>query len=199
MTDNPDTLTWAQHLERQIAFSLATFGPGERLEGVLDHLAEEIEEVAARPDDLVEWADVFLLAVDGAWRLAVYRTGQPVDQVAQWYSVLRKGSLVADAERCTAVLPEGGEGVTRALQWLRAALTDRAYPEAFRFQALIDAALGGGTRAAVAHHGHTNTAEGAAALIGAMTEKLARNERRAWPDWRTADRGRAIKSLDPGG
>lgn len=34
-----------QHLRRQIAFSLATFGPGDRTEGVVDHITKELAEV----------------------------------------------------------------------------------------------------------------------------------------------------------
>ena len=34
-----------QHLIRQMAFSKATYGPGTRTNGVLDHLSKEIEEV----------------------------------------------------------------------------------------------------------------------------------------------------------
>ena len=35
------------HLTRQAAFSRATFGPGPRTEGVLDHITKEVEEVRA--------------------------------------------------------------------------------------------------------------------------------------------------------
>lgn len=57
-----------EHLERQQDFSLRTFGPGKRTEGLIDHITKELAEVAANPDDLVEWVDVILLALDGAWR-----------------------------------------------------------------------------------------------------------------------------------
>lgn len=62
--------TWdlIQHLERQRAFSLKTFGPGTRTAGVCDHIRKELNEIAAKPDDLMEWVDVILLALDGAWR-----------------------------------------------------------------------------------------------------------------------------------
>lgn len=56
------------HLERQRAFSLKTFGPGVRTAGVCDHIRKELKEVEAKPDDLMEWVDVILLALDGAWR-----------------------------------------------------------------------------------------------------------------------------------
>ena len=58
----------AAHLERQRAFSLNTFGPGPRTAGVLAHIAKELTEVAAAPTDWSEWADVIILAFDGALR-----------------------------------------------------------------------------------------------------------------------------------
>lgn len=57
-----------EHIERQRAFSLRTFGPGHRTHGVCDHIRKELKEVEASPGDLEEWVDVILLALDGAWR-----------------------------------------------------------------------------------------------------------------------------------
>lgn len=64
----PQTFDLVAHLERQRAFSERTFGPGERTDGVLDHITKEIAEVRAKPHDLTEWIDLVLLALDGAWR-----------------------------------------------------------------------------------------------------------------------------------
>jgi hypothetical protein len=110
MNDPQDTTTPAAsidaaHIARQRAFSLATFGPGLRTTGVLDHITKEIEEVRADPTDLDEWVDLIILALDGAQRLGV----EP--------------------------------------------------------QAIIDA----------------------------VVSKQARNEKRTWPDWRTADPDKAIE------
>jgi hypothetical protein len=58
------------HLYRQRAFSRATFGPGARTKGVTDHIRKELGEIESAPLDLEEWADVILLALDGAWRCA---------------------------------------------------------------------------------------------------------------------------------
>lgn len=55
-------------LERKQEFSLNTFGPGARLEGVLDHIEKEIGEIRANPGDIYEWVDVIALAMDGALR-----------------------------------------------------------------------------------------------------------------------------------
>jgi len=57
-----------KHLERQSKFSEATFGPGPRAEGICDHIRKELAEIADAPDDLTEWVDVVILALDGAWR-----------------------------------------------------------------------------------------------------------------------------------
>lgn len=57
-----------QHLQRQKEFSLKTFGPGSRTQGVLDHIRKELAEIEAQPHDLEEWVDLILLALDGAWR-----------------------------------------------------------------------------------------------------------------------------------
>lgn len=61
----------AQHLRRQRAWSLDTFGPGERTLGVIDHIRKELDEVAAAPDDASEWADIVILALDGAMRAGI--------------------------------------------------------------------------------------------------------------------------------
>ena len=57
-----------QHLARQLAFSAATFGPGQRMEGVLDHLTKEIEEVRESNGSADEWVDLVILSLDGLLR-----------------------------------------------------------------------------------------------------------------------------------
>ena len=62
-----------QHLARQIAFSRATFGPGERTAGCCDHIAKELVEVLADAAKgpgaaATEWVDVVILALDGLTR-----------------------------------------------------------------------------------------------------------------------------------
>jgi hypothetical protein len=44
------------------------FGPGKRTLGVIDHIRKELDEIHQAPEDLSEWADVIILAFDGAWR-----------------------------------------------------------------------------------------------------------------------------------
>lgn len=56
------------HIVRQMVFSRATFGPGERMNGVLDHITKEIEEVRKSHGDSAEWVDLVILALDGLTR-----------------------------------------------------------------------------------------------------------------------------------
>lgn len=62
------TFDLVEHIHRQRKFSEATFGPGERTRGVVDHIRKELLEIESNPLDLEEWVDVILLALDGAWR-----------------------------------------------------------------------------------------------------------------------------------
>ena len=56
------------HLIRQREWSTETFGPGARTRGITDHIRKELREIEVEPDDLREWIDVVILALDGAWR-----------------------------------------------------------------------------------------------------------------------------------
>ncbi len=56
------------HIERMREFSLKTFGPGEKIKPVINHIKKELVEIEENPKDLYEWIDVILLALDGAWR-----------------------------------------------------------------------------------------------------------------------------------
>lgn len=98
------------HLQQQREWSERTFGPGDRTEGILDHIRKELKEVEAAPGDLSEWIDVVILAFDGAWR-----------------------------------------------------------------------------------SGHEP-----AEIVAALAAKQAKNEARAWPDWRAADPGKAIEHIRAG-
>lgn len=64
-----------QHLIRQMAWSHATFGPGERMEGVADHIRKELNEVIASGGESEEWVDVVILALDGLTRRLAFLGG----------------------------------------------------------------------------------------------------------------------------
>ena len=82
----------AEHLGHQRAWSRETFGPGARLNGVLDHIRKELSEIEADPTDLGEWVDVIILAFDGAWRagwepqeiINAIKTKQSVNEQRTW-------------------------------------------------------------------------------------------------------------------
>jgi len=42
--------------------------PVRRTKGLIDHITKELAEIEAKPDDISEWADLIILAFDGAWR-----------------------------------------------------------------------------------------------------------------------------------
>ena len=63
-----ETFDLVAHLQRQREFSERTFGPGQRVQGVTDHIAKELIEVRESGGDLKEWVDVIILGLDGAWR-----------------------------------------------------------------------------------------------------------------------------------
>ena len=65
---NKETYDLVAHIQRQIEFSKKTFGPDTRLNGVLEHIGQEIEEIRKEPKDIYEWIDLMLLAIDGCWR-----------------------------------------------------------------------------------------------------------------------------------
>ncbi len=63
------------HLIDQIEFSERTFGPGASTSRIIDHIRKELVEIENNPNDLVEWIDVILLGLDGAWRLLADKGG----------------------------------------------------------------------------------------------------------------------------
>ena len=89
-TSNEQTQSWGGcghvHLEsllwQQRIWSEKTFGPGRRVEGTVDHIQSELEEIKASPRDVEEWIDVVILAFDGAWR-AGYTPDQIVDALVK--------------------------------------------------------------------------------------------------------------------
>lgn len=57
-----------EHVRAQMDWSEQTFGPGSRVQGIVDHIRKELKEIEAEPEELEEWIDVVILALDGAWR-----------------------------------------------------------------------------------------------------------------------------------
>lgn len=122
------------HLTRQAAFSRATFGPGPRTKGVIDHVKKELKEI-----------EKVYAANDGS-------PGQAPD-----------GRVHYDAAgEWTDVAILGLDGLTRAL-WA-------AFPE-------------------------RNADSIAKLAVELIVAKQGKNERRDWPDWRTARADAAIEHV----
>lgn len=78
VVDEPQVID-AAYLQRQCEFSERTFGPPRgNGAGVIDHIRKELIEIEQNPDDLEEWIDVTMLALDGAWR-AGHKPQQIID------------------------------------------------------------------------------------------------------------------------
>jgi hypothetical protein len=71
------------HLKRQMAFSKATFGPGNRKEGVIDHIRQELNEVSTDGDPR-EWVDLVILSLDGLWRSLKYPKDSTTKNFVLW-------------------------------------------------------------------------------------------------------------------
>jgi hypothetical protein len=56
------------YLKRQIVWSQRTFGNGRRTVGITEHIRKELDEIISEPEDLSEWINVIILALDGYWR-----------------------------------------------------------------------------------------------------------------------------------
>src|SRR5882672_9324709 len=50
------------YIFRQREWSKASFGPGDRARGIVDHIRKELLEIEANPTDITEWIDVAILA-----------------------------------------------------------------------------------------------------------------------------------------
>jgi hypothetical protein len=81
-----------QWLDSHIEWSQRTFGPGKRTEGLCKHIEKELVEIRNDPDDLFEYIDVVILALDGAWRhgytsqeiASALWTKQEINSQRQW-------------------------------------------------------------------------------------------------------------------
>ena len=76
------------YIERQINWSSKTFGDSARAEGICKHIESELEEIRDNPGDLMEWADVIILGIDGVWR-----SGHSAQEI--WTALQRKQAINA--------------------------------------------------------------------------------------------------------
>lgn len=57
-----------QWIEKHREWSKETFGEGPHTEGLCRHIEKELDEIRENPKEIMEWIDVIILALDGAWR-----------------------------------------------------------------------------------------------------------------------------------
>lgn len=72
------------YIYRHRRWSADTFGldiPSP--ESVTGHIRKELDEIIADPSDLMEWVDVMILAIDGAWRFAGASPQEIADKLAE--------------------------------------------------------------------------------------------------------------------
>jgi hypothetical protein len=65
---SPPTDRFTEYFVRQVEWSLRTFGPDARTNGILSHIDKEQDEIRKAPNDLMEWVDIMILAMDGYHR-----------------------------------------------------------------------------------------------------------------------------------
>lgn len=80
-------------IQRQVDFSLRTFGPGERRAGIIAHIHKELVEIAEADQPSREWVDVYLLALDGLWRALIAEGVSP-----QFIAIAAAGEIVDKLE-----------------------------------------------------------------------------------------------------
>jgi hypothetical protein len=113
-----------QHLKRQMAFSKATFGPGDRMEGVTDHIRQELNEVGEYNDPR-EWVDLVLLSLDGLWRSIHYRS--PDENARQYF--LFFNHRIGSMERVPRTWENVAEIASRLIEEKQAKNEQRDWPD----------------------------------------------------------------------
>jgi hypothetical protein len=63
-----------RYIVNHIEFSFRTFGPGAKTQRIINHIKKELVEIEKKPKDRLEWADLIILAIDGAWREGISAT-----------------------------------------------------------------------------------------------------------------------------
>jgi len=66
------------YIQRQKEWSMKTFGEGRRTIGLCKHIESELLEIKKNPEDVMEWIDILILGLDGAWR-----TGATPEQIVK--------------------------------------------------------------------------------------------------------------------
>ena len=67
-SNSPFAYITGNDLDHQAEWAAETFGPGQRVKGLIEHIRKELDEIEANPSDIMEWVDLIVLAIDGATR-----------------------------------------------------------------------------------------------------------------------------------
>lgn len=191
----------AEYMAHASVWSHRTFGPGTRQAGVVAHISKELEEIASAPDDLSEWADLFILGLDGCWRAMTDWNDPEVPGAREWYEV--------EDDILDLLVCGGGEGDGAAEFW----------PDLSAVEALLDEIEGpsdwiarfeGATPVRVERRPIDFLFRLVAlqAILGARVlgvpyanfrdavfAKIERNMARQWPDWRTMSPNQPIEHI----
>lgn len=155
-------------VKAQIAFSEKTFGPGQRLVGVTEHIERECGEVRKSGGlDIAEWCDIAILAIDGAWR-----SGNSAAAISR---ALEERLETSGHSSGDMSLEEKLLGVEHSCAASRGANGQRLW----YWARIIGLAFAGANAAGC----------GAVDFEKALWSKLKTNKARTWPDWRTAGPG----------
>lgn len=143
----------AQYITELKAWQLATFGTGERTQALIKHIRKELREIEQNPGDLMEWVDVMILAIEGAWRSG--------GKVAEWQANLVNVVYIPMSAGLTA----------RSMKWTLGAFERGVYSGDVWYE-MFEYAV----------HGAMSQNFTLAQIQQALVEKLEINKARQWPE-----------------
>lgn len=147
----------AKIFNEQRTFSLKAF-EGQTTLGVFRHLEKEILEVIAKPTDLHEWADCFILTIDGAMR------SKPTVASPEWCALRTNEAMREKSKLVTRV--RNIEDFKKHVDEVPSFDIDSPHMWTYLSAMVVNAAT---------HSGIT-----ASALFDAVREKIEVNKSRTW-------------------
>ena len=107
-----ETTTLYDYIGRHITWSIKTFGEGDHLEGLLNHIEKEIQEVRAEISPVErtkELVDIIILAIDAMWRQG-FTSGEIVNMLLDKQNVnaQRNWPKITDPSKPTEHIRKNG-------------------------------------------------------------------------------------------